>query len=156
VAAMMNCDQASKGLRVRRLEQVRRAGADVLVTTCPKCITHLVCRQDEGGYEGLRIMDLVELLAERLPAEAPHAVEGAVGAEEAPQGREERAADRASPGKEEPAEEGDAGAAEGEPEGEGRRDRKGRGGGRRAGRKGRGRKRGAVPRDGGDEGGERA
>jgi len=167
VAAMMNCDQASKGLRVRRLEQVRRAGADVLVTTCPKCITHLVCRQDEGGYEGLRIMDLVELLAERLPAEAPHAVEGAVesevavgsvgavGAEEAPQGREERAADRASPGKEEPAEEGDAGAAEGEPEGEGRRGRKGRGGGRRAGKKGRGRKGGAGAQDGGAEGGER-
>jgi Fe-S oxidoreductase len=67
VAAMMNCDQASKGLRVRRLEQVKRAGADVLVTTCPKCITHLVCLKDEGGDYPFKVQDLVEFLAERLP-----------------------------------------------------------------------------------------
>ncbi len=69
VAAMMNCDQASKALRVRRLEQVRRTGAEVLVTTCPKCISHLVCLQDEGGDYPFIIQDLAEFLAQRLPLE---------------------------------------------------------------------------------------
>jgi heterodisulfide reductase subunit D len=145
VAAMMNCDQASKGLRARRLEQVRRAGADALVTTCPKCITHLVCMQDEGGHESFRIMDLVELLAERLPAPAPQA---AVGTVEAPSEGEGRAPARTA----EPAVEG---TVEGEPEDEGRKGRKGRRGGRRAGRKGKGRKGEAASRDDAAEGGVR-
>jgi hypothetical protein len=142
---MMNCDQASKGLRARRLEQVRRAGADALVTTCPKCITHLVCMQDEGGHESFRIMDLVELLAERLPAPAPQA---AVGTVEAPSEGEGRAPARTA----EPAVEG---TVEGEPEDEGRKGRKGRRGGRRAGRKGKGRKGEAASRDDAAEGGVR-
>lgn len=67
VAAMMNCDQASRLLRVRRLDQVVEAGAQVLVTTCPKCIAHLACVKDEGGHGDLRIMDLTQFLAARLP-----------------------------------------------------------------------------------------
>ena len=66
VAAMMNCDQASRLLRVRRLDQVVEAGAQVLVTTCPKCIAHLACVKDEGGHGDLRIMDLTQFLAARL------------------------------------------------------------------------------------------
>jgi Fe-S oxidoreductase len=68
VAAMMNCDQASHVLRVRRLDQVTEAGAAVLVTTCPKCIAHLACARDEGGHGDLRIMDLTQFLASRLPS----------------------------------------------------------------------------------------
>ena len=67
VAAMMNCDQASRALRLKRLDQVRAAGADALVTTCPKCIAHLACLRDEGGHGDLPIMDLTQFLAERLP-----------------------------------------------------------------------------------------
>lgn len=67
VAAMMNCDQASRLLRVRRLDQVVEAGAQVLVTTCPKCIAHLACVKDEGGHGDLQIMDLTQFLAARLP-----------------------------------------------------------------------------------------
>jgi Fe-S oxidoreductase len=67
VAAMMNCDQASRQLRRRRLDQVVETGADVLVTTCPKCIAHLVCMQDEGGHGSFRIMDLTEFMADHLP-----------------------------------------------------------------------------------------
>ncbi len=141
VAAMMNCDQASKGLRVRRLEQARRAGADALVTTCPKCITHLVCLQDEGDFEGLRIMDLVELLAERLPGPEPSAMPSPAVIE--PEGKErikgERAVERPVGRGVEGAEVAVAGTAEGEVEDEGRKGRKGRKGGRRGGRKGKGR-----------------
>jgi len=67
VAAMMNCDQASRQLRVRRLDQVTGTGARVLVTTCPKCIAHLQCVADEGDHGDLRIMDLTQFLAARLP-----------------------------------------------------------------------------------------
>ncbi len=68
VAAMMNCDQASRVLRQRRLDQVVDAGADVLVTTCPKCIAHLVCLQDEGNHDGFEIADLTQFLAGHLPS----------------------------------------------------------------------------------------
>jgi Fe-S oxidoreductase len=164
VAAFMNCDQASKGLRVRRLEQVKRAGADVLVTTCPKCITHLVCLKDEGGDYPFKVQDLVEFLAERLPhAEAPPlplkrtaeaaAVEGEAQAEERgteaperkgglPSGKEGRAGKEGRP-------EAEAGGDE-DAEGGTRKGRRGRKGGDRKGRGKREAKKGA---DGGSGGG---
>ncbi len=83
VAAMMNCDQASRELRVRRLDQVREAGARSLVTTCPKCIAHLQCAADEGGHGDIRILDLTQFLAERLP---PPDVEDAVDGDEVGEG----------------------------------------------------------------------
>ena len=156
VAAFMNCDQASKGLRVRRLEQVKRAGADVLVTTCPKCITHLVCLKDEGGDYPFRVLDLVDFLAERLPrAEAPpppttpprpareaeatdeQAVAGGKGREaleekrDLPSGREDREGREGRP-------DGEASDGGGEDAGTGAR--KGRRGRKGGGRKGRGKK----------------
>ncbi len=67
VAAMMNCDQESKALRRLRLDQVSKSEADVLVTTCPKCIAHLTCLLDEGEHGDLEIMDLGQFLASRLP-----------------------------------------------------------------------------------------
>ena len=141
VAAMMGCDQASKALRARRLDQADRAGADVLVTTCPKCITHLVCLQDGGGHEGLRIMDLVELLAGALPRPEPPA--RPAQAEEAPE-RPAHLGEESAPASPAPRESGalDAqagGAPEGELEDGVRKGKKGRRGGRRSGRKGRGR-----------------
>jgi heterodisulfide reductase subunit D len=83
VAAMMNCDQASKALRKQRLDQVSASGADVLVTTCPKCIAHLVCLQDEGGGHDFEIMDLAQFLAARLPPGR-----GGGGADGGPEGDE--------------------------------------------------------------------
>jgi Fe-S oxidoreductase len=68
VAAMMNCDQASRQLLGRRLDQAVEAGADVLVTTCPKCVAHLQCTVDEGAYGDLLVQDLTAFLATRLPA----------------------------------------------------------------------------------------
>jgi Fe-S oxidoreductase len=67
VAAMMNCDQAARELLVRRLDQATEAGAQVLVTTCPKCIAHLQCVADEGRHGDLRIEDLTQFLSSRLP-----------------------------------------------------------------------------------------
>ncbi|UCC92659.1 MAG: 4Fe-4S dicluster domain-containing protein [Thermoplasmata archaeon] len=70
VAAMMNCDQASRELLVRRLDQAVDAGADALVTTCPKCIAHLQCASDEGRHGEMAILDLTQFLAARLPPPA--------------------------------------------------------------------------------------
>jgi Fe-S oxidoreductase len=148
VAAMMNCDQSSKALRVRRLEQVRRSGADVLVTTCPKCITHLVCLKDEGGDYPFKIQDLTEFLAERLPhtgplpqAEAAKAGRGRGEEDDAPKGKEGA---KGPPEIEEEAEE-EVGA---EREAVGSKGGKGRKGGRKGKGKGRGKRQAAARRGG--------
>ncbi|NIP33477.1 MAG: hypothetical protein GWN18_00955 [Thermoplasmata archaeon] len=73
VAAMMNCDQASRELRVRRLDQVKEVGAEVVVTTCPKCVAHMQCTADEGNHGDLVIADLTQFLAKHIP---PHEVAG--------------------------------------------------------------------------------
>jgi Fe-S oxidoreductase len=79
IAAMMNCDQASKALRVRRLDQVGRAGVDVLVTSCPKCIAHLVCLQDEGGDHPFTIQDLTQFMAAHISPEPLKGDDGSTG-----------------------------------------------------------------------------
>ncbi|NOQ53756.1 MAG: hypothetical protein GQ558_04020, partial [Thermoplasmata archaeon] len=79
VAAMMNCDQASRQLRKRRLDQVTASGAEVLVTTCPKCIAHMVCLQDEGGYDTFTIMDLTQFMAGLLAPRDPDVGDGRGG-----------------------------------------------------------------------------
>ncbi len=79
VAAMMNCDQASRRLRQRRLDQVTESGAEVLVTTCPKCIAHMVCLQDEGGYDTFTIMDLTQFMAGLLAPRDPDVGDGQGG-----------------------------------------------------------------------------
>jgi Fe-S oxidoreductase len=46
-----------------RLERVREAGVETLVTACQNCKTNL---RDANQREGLRVMDLVELVAQHL------------------------------------------------------------------------------------------
>lgn len=67
-AAWQNCDYFSEAIRVRRLKEVQAAGAQMLVTACPKCQIHfrctLSCRPEERGLEaGVEIIDLARLLA---------------------------------------------------------------------------------------------
>lgn len=50
-----------------RLEQAVAAGADVLATACPYCITHFEeSRLSLGDDEGLEIKDITEIVAEAL------------------------------------------------------------------------------------------
>ncbi|MHC1584856.1 MAG: (Fe-S)-binding protein [Candidatus Syntropharchaeia archaeon] len=61
ISAWMNCDDRAKALRVEKLENVKKIGADVLITTCPKCIAHLNCLKEEKDSEGKYDFDITDL-----------------------------------------------------------------------------------------------
>ncbi|MCK4476730.1 MAG: (Fe-S)-binding protein [Methanophagales archaeon] len=58
VSGMMNCNDMSKALRAFRLSEVKEKEVDVLITTCPKCLSHFSClkheseKGEEKGKEG--------------------------------------------------------------------------------------------------------
>ncbi|MGP8319853.1 MAG: (Fe-S)-binding protein [Methanosarcinaceae archaeon] len=66
VSSMLNCNDRSKALRKAKLDEAKNTGADVLITTCPKCLAHLTCMKTEQesveNYE-YEIMDLTVFLA---------------------------------------------------------------------------------------------
>jgi Fe-S oxidoreductase len=67
-ASWQNCDYFSEAIRVRRLKEATAAGADMLVTACPKCQIHfsctMSCRPEERGLDPkLEIIDLARLVA---------------------------------------------------------------------------------------------
>ena len=51
VSGMMNCNDMSKALRAFRLDEVKEKEVDVLVTTCPKCLSHFSCLKQESERE---------------------------------------------------------------------------------------------------------
>jgi len=60
-SAWTGCDAYSKALQVKRLEQARDTGSDLLVTSCPKCQIHLKCAmEDPFRGESIR-MDMMDL-----------------------------------------------------------------------------------------------
>ncbi len=70
VSSMMSCNENARALRVNRMEEVRATGADKMLTSCPKCVTHLECLKFEGDerYEGIEILDVVTFLAQQVEA----------------------------------------------------------------------------------------
>ncbi|RLG34793.1 hypothetical protein DRN97_01475 [Methanosarcinales archaeon] len=52
VSGMMNCNDMSKALRAFRLREAKEKRVDVLITTCPKCLSHLSCLKHESEREG--------------------------------------------------------------------------------------------------------
>jgi len=70
-SAFTNCDACSKQIRVDRLLEAKSTGADVLITTCPKCQIHFKCAMVSKGSERgpdveIPVMDLAELVAAAL------------------------------------------------------------------------------------------
>ncbi len=68
-----NCDRYAKQIQVERLREARRAGAEALVTACPKCQIHYRCAMKDPNLAGeisIPIRDLAELVAAGLPAPA--------------------------------------------------------------------------------------
>ena len=47
VSSMMSCNENSRALRVQRLEEVNATGADIMLTSCPKCVP-AECLKFEG------------------------------------------------------------------------------------------------------------
>jgi Fe-S oxidoreductase/coenzyme F420-reducing hydrogenase delta subunit len=65
----IGCDAYSKALQVKRLNQARDTGSDMIVTACPKCQVHLTCAMEDPFKEarkGMDVKDLVSLVAETI------------------------------------------------------------------------------------------
>ncbi len=73
VSGMMNCNDSSKALRTLRLAEAEAEDVDILITTCPKCLSHFNCLKHEyerGDRDARRykfeIQDLVVFLGRLL------------------------------------------------------------------------------------------
>jgi heterodisulfide reductase subunit D len=70
-SAFTNCDTYSHEMRVGRLLEAKASGAEILVTTCPKCQIHFKCAMNNKGEEkgpdiNIEVMDLANLVASAL------------------------------------------------------------------------------------------
>lgn len=74
-SSWLNCSTFSKRIQVERMEQAEAAGADLMVTACPKCFSHFNCTLGEPGSDDLPpkpavgIVDISVLLARALGLE---------------------------------------------------------------------------------------
>ncbi len=69
VTGWMNCSQISKQIQAQRLREARAAGADTLITACPKCQIHFQCALLDKQLKEevqLQIRDLTEVVATYL------------------------------------------------------------------------------------------
>jgi len=59
------CGSVNKQIQDERLRQARATGAEILVTSCPKCRIHLTCAQAAGKQEDAKIsiMDIYYLVS---------------------------------------------------------------------------------------------
>ncbi len=67
--AWTGCDSYSKALQVKRLRQAQDTGADLMITSCPKCQIHLRCAmEDPFLFEELHInmADLTSMIAKMI------------------------------------------------------------------------------------------
>jgi Fe-S oxidoreductase len=69
VSTFRSCNSNTKILRENRINEAVETGAEYLITTCPKCITHFNCFQNETDDEGnekpeqIKVMDLAAFIA---------------------------------------------------------------------------------------------
>ena len=67
--AWMGCDSFSKAMQVKRLQQARETGADLLITSCPKCQIHLQCAMQDpfrGDELQMEMLDLTSVIAKTI------------------------------------------------------------------------------------------
>jgi heterodisulfide reductase subunit D len=68
-SGFINCDAHSKQIQVERLKEAKTAGAELLITACPKCMIHLTCairdRLRQGNWN-LEIRDIMSVLADQI------------------------------------------------------------------------------------------
>ncbi len=70
-SGFLSCDAASRGLQLGRLASAREAGAETLITACPKCWIHFTCAQAGERRRGaeppaVEVEDLTVFLSQRL------------------------------------------------------------------------------------------
>jgi Fe-S oxidoreductase len=64
----MNCDTSSKMIQQSRITEAEEAGADTLVTSCPKCQIHFRCTTngDNGKKTEMKFTDFTNFIASAL------------------------------------------------------------------------------------------
>ncbi len=65
----MNCGTYSKQIQVARLTEAKNTGADLLITSCPKCQIHFKCAMNDENTPKeakIEIQDLTTLIANQL------------------------------------------------------------------------------------------
>lgn len=76
---MMSCNENARALRVSRMEEIRNTGADMMITSCPKCVSHFECLKFEGDERhDIEILDVVSFLARQVDAKKSLAEESTV------------------------------------------------------------------------------
>ena len=51
------------------MEEIRNTGADMMITSCPKCVSHMECLKFEGDERhDIEILDIVSFLARQVQA----------------------------------------------------------------------------------------
>lgn len=63
--AWMECSSCSKEMQINRLMEAKDAGAEAIITACPKCQIHLSCAKSNTDVE-MEVKDLYAYLAEKL------------------------------------------------------------------------------------------
>jgi len=64
-----NCDRFAKKIQVERLREAKGTGAEVMVTSCPKCQVHFACAMKDpnlGEEIKIEMRDVTELVAQAL------------------------------------------------------------------------------------------
>jgi heterodisulfide reductase subunit D len=67
--AWINCGSVNRQIQNERLQEAMSTGAEVLLTSCPKCQIHLKCAQSDkrtAGLAGIEVLDLISLAARAL------------------------------------------------------------------------------------------
>ncbi len=67
--AWTGCDAFSKAMQVKRLQQARETGADLLITSCPKCQIHLRCAMQDpfrGDELQMEMLDLTSVIVKTI------------------------------------------------------------------------------------------
>lgn len=63
------CGSVHKQMQKERLSQARATGAEMLVTSCPKCLIHLTCAQTNAENNGvckIEVRDMFHLISQSL------------------------------------------------------------------------------------------
>ncbi|MBT99737.1 MAG: hypothetical protein CME14_00200 [Gemmatimonadetes bacterium] len=69
VSSMMACNENSRALRLQRFDEVMATGAEMMLTSCPKCVSHFECLKFEGDPKhDFEILDVVSFLARQVEA----------------------------------------------------------------------------------------
>lgn len=68
-SAWLSCDRYSKAIQTMRLASARATGAELMITTCPKCHIHFTCAMKSQDYPEearIEVKDLTAVVADAL------------------------------------------------------------------------------------------